>query len=50
MIQLSVPGTYGDFVCLSAFAQRLNLDLSSPLTRILQHSQQFRGPLPVSWC
>ena len=50
MIQLSVPGTYGDFVCLSAFVQRLNLDLFSPLTRILQHSQQFRGPLPVSWC
>ena len=28
-IQLSVPGLCGDFVCLSAFAQRFNLDLST---------------------
>ena len=47
LIQLSVPGTHGDFVYLFAFAQGLNLDLSSPSTQILQHSQQFRGPLPV---
>ena len=50
LIQLSVPGTYGHCVCLSAFAQRSNLDLSSLSTQILQHSQQFRGPLPRSWC
>ena len=40
------------FVCLSEFAQRLSLDLSSPKTQIRKHLEQlFRDPRPqlVSW-
>ena len=45
--QLSVLRIYGDVACLSMFAQRLGLNLSSPLTKTRKDlTQLFHDPCP----
>ena len=46
-LQLSVQGFCGDFACLSMFAQRFGLGLSSPLTQTREDLKQlFHDPCP----